>query len=45
VLYVWARREQGKTVFSKTSDWIVFGLIVAGAIYGIYGLATGSITI
>jgi arginine:ornithine antiporter/lysine permease len=45
VLYVWARREQGKPVFNKTSDWVVFGVIVAGAIYGIYGLATGSITL
>ncbi|HEY5309004.1 MAG TPA: amino acid permease, partial [Casimicrobiaceae bacterium] len=45
VLYFWARREQGKPVFDKTSDWVVFGVIVAGAIYGIYGLATGSIAI
>jgi len=45
VLYVWARREQGKAVFDKTSDWVTFGVIVAGAIYGIYGLATGSISL
>jgi arginine:ornithine antiporter / lysine permease len=45
VLYVWARREQGKPVFEGTSDWVVFGVIVAAAIYGIYGLATGSISI
>ena len=45
LLYFWARREQGKPVFDKTSDWVVFGLIVAGAIYGVYGLATGSIAI
>jgi arginine:ornithine antiporter/lysine permease len=45
LLYFWARREQGKLVFNKTSDWVVFGIIVAGAIYGIYGLATGSISI
>ena len=24
VLYFWARREQGKPVFAKTSDWVVF---------------------
>ena len=30
---------------SQTSDWVTFGVIVAAAVYGIYGLATGSITI
>jgi arginine:ornithine antiporter/lysine permease len=45
LLYFWARREQGKPVFNRTSDWVVFGIIVAGAIYGVYGLATGSISI
>ena len=44
-LYFWARREQGKPVFTKTSDWIIFGLAVIGAIVGIYWLATGYITI
>ena len=45
VLYVIARREQGKPVFDKASDWITFGVIVAAAIYGVYGLATGAISI
>jgi arginine:ornithine antiporter/lysine permease len=45
VLYVIARREQGKAVFDKTSDWITFGVILAAGIYGVYGLATGAITI
>ncbi len=45
VLYYVARREQGKPVFDKTSDWVVFGVIVAAAVYGVYGLATGSISI
>ena len=45
VLYYMARREQGKSVFDKTSDWILFGVIVAAAVYGVYGLATGSINI
>ena len=45
VLYVWARREQGKAVFDKTSDWVTFGVIAAAAVYGIYGIATGSISI
>jgi arginine:ornithine antiporter/lysine permease len=43
-LYIWARREQGKTVFT-TSDWIIFIVAVIGAVIGIYGLATGMITI
>jgi arginine:ornithine antiporter/lysine permease len=45
VLYFWARREQGKVVFSKTSERVTFGVIVAAAVYGVYGLATGSISI
>jgi arginine:ornithine antiporter / lysine permease len=45
VLYYIARREQGKPLFDRTSDWVVFGIIMAGAIYGVYGLATGAISI
>jgi arginine:ornithine antiporter / lysine permease len=45
VLYYIARREQGLAVFAKTSDWVTFGVIVAAAIYGVYGLATGAISI
>jgi len=45
ILYVIARREQGKAVFDKTSDWVIFGVIAVAAIYGVYGLATGSISI
>jgi len=45
VLYFIARREQGKPVFEKTSDWVTFGVIVAAGIYGVYGLATGAISI
>jgi len=44
-LYAWARREQGKPVFANTMEWIVFGLILVTAIYSVYGLATGSMTI
>lgn len=44
-LYVWARREQGLPVFSRTSDWIIFVLAAIGAIVGIYWLVTGYITI
>lgn len=45
VLYLWARREQGKPVFTRTSDWIIFGLAVICAVIGVYWLATGYITI
>lgn len=44
-LYVWARREQSLPVFSRTLDWIIFGLAAIGAIVGIYWLFTGYITI
>jgi len=43
-LYVWARREQGKQVFTPI-DWVIFIVAVIGAVVGIYGLATGVITI
>jgi arginine:ornithine antiporter/lysine permease len=45
VLYYMARREQGLAVFAKTSDWVLFGVIAAAAVYGVYGLATGVISI
>jgi arginine:ornithine antiporter/lysine permease len=44
-LYFWARREQGKPVFTGPSDWIIFILAVIGAVVGIYWLATGYIVI
>lgn len=44
-LYLWARREQGRPVFTGLSDWLIFALAVIGAVIGIYGLATGSITL
>ncbi|KXU83983.1 arginine-ornithine antiporter [Paraburkholderia monticola] len=43
-LYIWARREQNKSVFIA-SDWIIFIVAVIGAIVGIYGLATGRIAL
>jgi arginine:ornithine antiporter/lysine permease len=45
ILYYIARREQGKPIFEKTSDWVIFGLIVAAALYGVYGLTTGAIAL
>jgi len=45
MLYYMARREQGLAVFGKTSDWILFGVIAMAGIYGVYGLATGAISL
>jgi arginine:ornithine antiporter/lysine permease len=44
ILYYWSRREQGKPMFEKNSDRAVFGVIVAAAVVGLYGLLTGTIT-
>jgi arginine:ornithine antiporter / lysine permease len=44
LLYVWTRREQGKPLFSPV-EWLIFAIAVIGCVVGIYGLATGSITI
>jgi arginine:ornithine antiporter / lysine permease len=45
ILYYIARREQGKPMFVRTVDWVIFGLIVAAAIYGVYGLSTGALSL
>jgi arginine:ornithine antiporter/lysine permease len=45
VLYYMARREQGLAVFGKTSDWILFGVIAIAGAYGVYGLASGAISL
>ena len=44
LLYVWARREQGRRVFA-TFDWVLVAVIVGAAVFGIYGLVSGTITI
>lgn len=44
LLYIWARREQKKTVFAA-SELAIFIVAILGALIGIYGLATGSITV
>ncbi|SEB20857.1 arginine:ornithine antiporter / lysine permease, partial [Variovorax sp. YR216] len=44
VLYIWARRERGKQVFSSI-DWVILIAVIIGAVVGIYSLATGAITI
>jgi arginine:ornithine antiporter / lysine permease len=43
-LYFWARLEQSKNVFIA-SDWIIFMVIVIGAIIGLHGLVTGGIAL
>jgi arginine:ornithine antiporter/lysine permease len=44
VLYLKTRREQSKQLFTK-AEWFVFATLVAGAIYALIGLLTGTITI
>jgi arginine:ornithine antiporter/lysine permease len=41
----WARSEQGKKIFTKPTDWIIFLVAVVGCVLGIYWLATGYIVI
>ena len=45
LLYVWARREQGKKVFERTSDIVILALATLGAIVGVYWIATGYIVL
>jgi arginine:ornithine antiporter / lysine permease len=45
ILYFIARREQGKPVFVSTSDWVIFGVILAAALYGVYGIVSGAIAL
>lgn len=45
ILYFWACREQSKPVFTRSLDKGIFGAIILGGVIGIYGLATGFITI
>jgi arginine:ornithine antiporter / lysine permease len=44
VLFILARREQNARLFTPV-EWVLFLAVVAAAAYGIYGLATGMITI
>ena len=45
LLYLLARREQGKPAFAKASDKVILGLAVVGAVVGIYWIATGYIVL
>jgi arginine:ornithine antiporter/lysine permease len=44
VLYIWAKREQNKPLFTAV-EWVIFAVALIGAGVGIHGLATGYITI
>ena len=44
VLFIIAKREQSKTVFTPV-EWLIFGVVVVAAIVGLYSLATGMISI
>lgn len=44
LLYIWSRREQNKQVFSPL-EWMIFIVVIGGAIFGIIGLAIGYIII
>jgi arginine:ornithine antiporter / lysine permease len=44
VLYLMTRREQNKQVFT-TAEWVIFGVFVIGALYALFGLITGYLTI
>lgn len=44
LLYLWTRSEQNKTVFTPV-EWVIFLVAAALCVAGIYGLATGTITI
>jgi arginine:ornithine antiporter / lysine permease len=44
VLFIFARREQGRRIFT-TAETALFVAVLLGAAVGIYGLATGLITI
>lgn len=44
LLYIWARREQGRRIFSGF-DWALLAIAIAGAVYGVYALIAGQITL
>jgi arginine:ornithine antiporter/lysine permease len=44
LLYFMARREQNLRVFTPL-EWLLFFAVLAGAVGGLYALATGAITI
>lgn len=45
VLYVWARRERGLSVFGNPVEWGIFLVAVVAAVAGVVALATGRMVI
>ena len=43
-LYFWARWERNEKVFTA-AEWVIFAVVVIGAVFGVYALATGYITL
>ena len=44
ILFIIAKREQSKTVFTPV-EWLIFGVVVVAAVFGLYSLANGMISI
>jgi len=44
LLFIFARREQGRTIFTS-AEMALFVVVLLGAAYGVYALATGTISI
>lgn len=44
ILYIWARHEQGKKIFTPV-EWVIFLIAIIGCVVGIHGLVVGYITI
>ena len=44
ILFIIARREQNRSVFTRV-EWLLFGVIAAMAAAGLYGLASGVISV
>lgn len=44
LLYLKTRREQGKQLFTA-AEWVVLVVFIVGAVYALFGLITGYITI
>jgi hypothetical protein len=44
ILFIIAKREQSRTVFTPV-EWLIFAVVVVAAIVGLYSLATGIISI
>lgn len=44
ILFVWARRENGLRVFT-TTEWVIFGIVAAAAVFGLYEMVTGDIDV